>query len=188
MANSKFKAKIEHNERTIEELFRTEYYTYEKSKILIRLAIGVAAAVIGIVVTMPIWCRGLLLLVAGWLIAAKDFPAQVRADKSVQDRNGQLPKMSYEFYEGYVTVSGEGSMDIKYKKFKRLVKDASYLYMFISKDSVCMLERESVKPKSDEELMTFVAEKTGLEWKSEKSFLLLNIYDLRDIFRDRHAK
>ena len=188
MANAKFKAKIDHTEKTIEELFRTEYYTYEKSTILLRLGIGVAAAVVGIVVVMPIWCRGILLLIAGWLIAAKDFPSQVRADKAVQDRNGILPKMSYEFYEGYVTVSGEGSMNIQYKKFKRLVKDANYLYMFISKDSVCMLERESVKPKSDAELMDFVAQKTGQEWKSEKSFLLLNIYDIRDMFRDRKAR
>lgn len=79
-------------------------------------------------------------------------------------------------------------MNIPYKKFTRLVEDEEYLYLFLDKDSVCMLPRSSVEPQPAEDFMKFVEGKTGLSWRREKSLLSLNLWDLRQLWRDIRGK
>ena len=55
----------------------------------------------------------------------------------------------------------------------------------MSKDSICMIDKNSVKPKSADELKTFLAEKTKLDWLNEKSFLAMNLADVILILRNR---
>lgn len=179
-----YRGKIEHTAKTVELLYRTTYYAYSKARMLIRLGIGAALVIVSVAVALPMWARALLMLLGAWLMASKDFPSQIRADRVMEARGGSLPGMEYEFYNGKVHLSGEGSMDIPYKRFSRLVEDESYLYLFISKDSVCMLERASVEPQPAEELMKFLEGKTGLKWRREKSLLSMNLWDLRQIIRD----
>ena len=96
--------------------------------------------------------------------------------------------MSYGFGPDKVHLSGEGSMDIPYKKFTRLVEDRQYLYLFVSRSSVCMMEKDSVKPDDIMAFAKFLEGKTGLKWQAEKSFLSMSIYDLRRAFQDMRRK
>ena len=79
-------------------------------------------------------------------------------------------------------------MDIPYGKFTRLVEDRQYLYLFVSRNSVCMLERDSVRPDDIMAFAKFLEEKTGLGWRAEKSFLSMSLYDLRQTLRDMRGK
>ncbi len=79
-------------------------------------------------------------------------------------------------------------MEIPYKKFSRLVEDERYLYLFVSRSSVCMMEKDSVKPGDLIAFAGFMRDKTGLEWRAEKSFLSMSIYDIRRALRDMRGK
>ncbi|MCR5088721.1 MAG: YcxB family protein [Oscillospiraceae bacterium] len=184
MAEFRYRGRIAHTEKTIQSLYRTRYYAYEKPKVLIRFGIGFALILVTVLTSAPTWAKALLLLVGAWLIVSRDFPSQIQADKVLEERHGVLPVMEYAFAETEFTVSGEGSMKIPYKKLSRLVEDDLYLYLFLTKDSVCMMDRASLKPQKIQEFAVFLAEKTGLSWRREKSFLLMNMTDLRNVFRD----
>ena len=188
MAEGLYRARIAHTEKTIQQLYKTQYYAYGKRRILLRLALGFALVVAALLAAVPTWARALLLLLGCWLLASRDFPASVRADRALSERKAALPIMKYVFDADKVHLQGEGSMDIPYGKFTRLAEDNEYFYLFVSRDSVCMLERASLQPKQEEAFETFIGEKTGLAWRREKAFLSLNLYDLRQLLRDLREK
>ena len=166
---SKYSASIKHDAHTIELLYKTQYYAYDKLRIIARFIIGFALIAAALFMSLPIWARGILLLTGTWLMSSSDFPAQVRADKVIQSRHNNFPEMHYEFHEGYFTVSGEGSMNISYDKVSRLIYDSEYLYIFMSRDSVCMIDSRTLTDK--DAFMKFIETATGHEWRKEKSLL-----------------
>lgn len=182
-----YRGKIDHTKKTIELMFTAQRNTYDKLRVLLRLIIGAGLAVAALTVALPMWARTLLLLFGGWLLASKDFPSQTRADRTMDARGGSLPCMSYTFFENRMDLSGEGSMSVGYKKIDRLVEDDGYLYVFMSRDSVCMIDRSTVEPGGADELKKFLEGKTGLKWRREKSLLSMNLYDIRQLIKDiRH--
>ncbi len=188
MADYRYQAAIRHTEKTVEKLYKMQYAVYEKPRLLLRMLLGFALVVLVVVTALPTWARALLLLLGAWLLVSRDFPAAVRADRVLSERKAALPAMRYGFGERTVHLSGEGSMDIPYKSFTRLIEDIDYLYLFVSRDSVCMLERASLKPNDVLAFGKFMEEKTGLTWRREKSFLSMSIYDMRQALRDMRGK
>ena len=188
MADYLYRAKIAHSEKTVEQLYKMQYYVYEKPRMILRALIGFGLIVTAVVSGFPTWGKALLLLVGAWLLVSRDFPAAVRADRALSERKAKLPDMRYDFGPDRVHLSGEGSMDLPYKKFTRLVEDRQYLYLFVSRNSVCMLEKDSVKPADLMAFAKFMEEKTGLSWRAEKSFLSMSIYDLRRAWKDMRSK
>ena len=188
MADYLYRAKIAHTEKTVEQLYKMQYYVYEKPRMILRALIGFGLVVAAVMSGLPTWGKALLLLLGAWMLVSRDFPAAVRADRALSERKAKLPDMSYGFGPDKVHLSGEGSMDLPYKKFTRLVEDARYLYLFVSRNSVCMMEKDSVKPDDIMAFAKFMEEKTGLKWRAEKSFLSMSIYDLRRVFRDMREK
>lgn len=188
MAEILYRAKIKHTEKTVQQLYRTQYYAYDKLRILLRLALGFALVAAALLASIPTWGKAILLLFGCWFFASRDFPASVRADRALSERKAKLPSMDYAFGEDKVTLSGEGSMDIPYNKFTRLVEDTEYLYLFVTRDSVCMLDRTTLKPDDVLAFGKFMEEKTGLSWRREKAFLGMNIYELRQVFLDARKK
>ncbi len=169
-----YKAEIQHNEKTIQNLFRTQYYAFGKVRIIMRFLAGFVMIVTAAAVSLPLWVKGLMLLAGAWLVSTPDFPANMRADKVLQARKNNLPTMHYEFFDDSMKVSGEGSMTIAYGKITLLVHDDDYLYLFLDKNSVCMMY-------ADKELMNFLETKTGLKFTRQKSLLAMNIDDLKRI-------
>ena len=185
MASPRYTASIDHSEKTIERLYRTQRRTYDKGRILLRLVLGFGMVLAAALVALPTWLKAILLLVGAWLMASGDFPAQIRADRAVQDRGGSLPKMRYEFYEDHLKLTGEGSMNIGYRKLNRLLEDKEFFYLFLERDSVCMIDRESLKPAKQEDFRLFLENATGLNWRQEKSFLSIDLADLIKMRRDK---
>lgn len=189
MASAKYTAKIEHTEKTIEQLYRARYHNYEKGRMAVRFVIGIAAIFAAAFAPLHVILKGILLLIGAWMLVSMDFPAAMQADEALEKRQAELPVMKYEFHPDRVCVSGEGSMTITYKKFRKISYDRDYLYLFISANSICMIDRGSIRPKEDDlGLMTFISEKTGLLWQQEKSMIFFNIYDIKQIFSDRKKK
>ena len=184
MAQAQYRAKITHTEKTVEQLYKMQYYVYEKPRMLLRALVGFGLVAGAVIAALPMWGKAMLLLVGAWLLVSRDFPAAVRADKALSERKAKLPNMEYSFGADAVHLTGEGSMDIPYKKLTRLVEDRQYLYLFISRNSVCMMDKDSVKPADLMAFAEFMEEKTGLKWRAEKSFLSMSIYDMRQAFRD----
>ena len=185
MAGCQFIAKIEHTEKTIESLYRAQYHAYEKSKMIIWMGFALALIFIAAFSSFPSWAKAVILLIGAWLVVSPDFPALVRADRAVEARRGNLPKMEYEFHKDQMKISGEGSMSIAYKKIARLTEDKYYLYIIIAKNSICMIDKNTVRPDNVAELKEFLANKTNLYWQNEKSFLMMNLADVMLIFRNR---
>ncbi|MBQ3010905.1 MAG: YcxB family protein [Oscillospiraceae bacterium] len=185
MAAYQYYGKIEHTEKTIMALYRTQYHVYSKPQMLLWMGFGFVLIFVAAFATIPTWAKTVLLLIGALVVTGMDFPSQVRADRAVDARHGSLPRMEYEFHKDAMRISGEGSMSIPYKKIERLVDDKSYLYFFMGKDSVCMVDRATIKPKSVEEFKEFISGKTGLHWQSEKSFLTMNLADVLLIFNNK---
>jgi len=183
-----FKGEIVHTEKTLRQLFRTEYETYERKKIFVWMGVGALMIVLAILVEMSMPLRVILLLIACWLLVSSDFPAEMRADKVVDTRRGSLPSMSYEFYDKDMKLESEGSMRMKYDKFQRLIEDSDYLYLFEAKNSVCMLDKDSIQGGSVDQFKEFMEKRTGLEWRRCKSILSLSLTDIIQSARDRRAR
>ena len=180
----KYTASIKHNDKTINRLYRTQYYTFDKTRIILRFVTGLALIIICVASSLPMWIKALLLLIGAWLVSSPDFPAQVIADKVLSSRKNNLPVMSYKFHEDYMMLSGEGSMNIEYKRFRILLEDSEYYYMFINKDSACMIDKGTITPHETEKFVAFIEDKTGLKFRRGKSLLAMNLQDLRNIFHD----
>jgi len=183
-----FEGEIVHTEKTLLQLFKTEYETYERKKIFAWMGVGALMIVLAILVEMALPLRIILLLIACWLLVSSDFPAEMRADKVVETRRGNLPRMHYEFYEKDMKLEGEGSMRMKYDKFQRLIEDSGYLYLFEAKNSVCMIDKDSIQGGSVDQFKEFMEKRTGLEWRRCKSILSLNLTDIIQSARDRKAR
>lgn len=186
MASATYTAKIEHTEKTIEQLYRARYHNYEKGRMAVRFVIAIAAIFAAAFIELHIVLRGLLLLVGAWFLVSMDFPAAMQADEALEKRKAELPVMKYDFHPDRVCVSGEGSMTITYKKFQKIAYDREYLYLFVSANSICMIDRRTIRPKEDDlGLMKLIADKTGLSWQQEKSMIFFNFYDIKEMFNER---
>lgn len=184
----RFEGGIKHTEETIRLLYKTESHTYGKMQILTKMAIGAILVLLALLGGVPMAARAVLLLVGCWLLVSRDFSSSMKADRAVEARHGALPAMSYTFDETGVTLEGEGSTRLAYERVERLVEDDRFLYLFLGKGSACMVDRETVGPAPPQELMQFVEEKTGLEWRRDKSLLAMNVRDLIQAVRDRRRR
>lgn len=181
----KFVGNLQHTEDTIQRLFKTEYRTYHQWRILVQLAAGFVMAAAALTVEMNRILQAVLLLAGCLLMIGRDFPAAVRADKAVDDRKGQLPENKCAFFKNFMELSGEGTMRLEYSRFQRLVEDDQYLYLFLGAKSVCMVGKATVEGGGADELKAFVAERTGLTWRRNRSILTMNLADLRQAIQDR---
>ena len=175
MNNYKFKASINHTDKTVRELYKTQYFCFDKTRIIIRYTAGFLLILAAVIFEIHIAFKGIFLLIGAWLVSTPDFPSQIIAEKNLAARKTPLPVMNYEFYNDKLKLSGEGACDISYDKIKILLHDKNYIYLFISKNSACMIDKSTVENLDD--FMNFIQEKTKSKWYVQKSFLSMNFYD-----------
>lgn len=180
----KYVGSITHTEETIHRMFKTEELTYNKMGMLLRMASGAVLVVASFVIPMHTLLQVVLLAVGSWLLISRDFPSNSRAERAIEARGGALPVNTLTFSDSNVVLEGEGSMPIPYSRFQRLIQDDRYLYLFLGKGSVCMIDKETVHPGSAKDLMEFVEKKTGLKWDWCKSLMLMNVKDMIQALKD----
>lgn len=182
---ARFVGSVQHTEDTIRLLYKTEYYTYDQLRLLVRMLLGAALAAGGFLASGLHQAARILMMMAGcWFLVSKDFPAIMRAERSLEARRGVLPVNTCTFYDSGMDLEGEGRMRLKYDRFHRLVEDDGYLYLFLGRRSVCMIDKETVDRGTVEELKDYVSKRTGLPWTKNRSLLLMNFADLRQALRD----
>lgn len=135
----------------------------------------------GAMASFPIAIKAVLMMIGCWLVSSRDFPARLRAERTLENRKAVLPQMITTLYEDHISLSGEGKMDISYDKIRVLYKDKEYYYLFLGADSACMMEKKTLVPDKLEEFEAFLEKKTGLKWKEYKSFLQMNLTDIREL-------
>ena len=185
---AKFVGSIRHTEATLQKLFKTEYRTYHQLRILIQLAVGFVLAAAALTVRMDRILQAVLLLAGCLLMIGRDAPAAFQADKAMDARRGKLPHNVCTFFENALTLSGEGSMRLEYSRFHRLGGDNEYLYLFLGRKSVCMIDKSTIQGGTADELKAFAAERTGLSWRRGRSFFTMNLADLRQMIRDHRSR
>ena len=55
MAEICYRAKITHTEKTVEQLYKMQYYVYEKPRMWLRMLIGFGLVLIAVVTGIPNW-------------------------------------------------------------------------------------------------------------------------------------
>ena len=98
MANPLYQAGIKHTEKTVEQLYKTQYYVYEKPRMLLRMAFGFILVLIAAFTSLLLWIKAVFLLFGAWFLVSRDFPAAVRADRAISERKAKLPSMEYTFH------------------------------------------------------------------------------------------
>lgn len=181
----RFTGAVRHTEDTIRLLYKTEYYTYDQMKVLVWMLLGTVLAVAAFLAPGINRVVRILMAMAGcWILVSRDFPAAMRAERVLEVRKGVLPTNTCTFFDSGMDLDGEGHMRLKYDRFQRLVEDEGYLYLFLGRRSVCMIDRETVAPGTAEELKEYVSGRTGLPWTKNRPLLLMNLPDLLRAFRD----
>ena len=74
MADYLYRAKIPHTEKTVEQLYKMQYYVYEKPRMILRALIGFALVAAAVALTVPTWGKALMILFGAWLLVSRDFP------------------------------------------------------------------------------------------------------------------
>ena len=179
MDECKYKASITHTEKTVRELYKVQYFCFDKIRIAARFAAGFLLILAAVILGLHVAVKGILLLTGAWLVSTPDFPSQVKADKNLDARKAKkvpLPTLNYEFYNNFFRMSGEGTCDIDYGKIKILIKDKNYLYLFMAENSACMIDKATLADSDG--FMNFMEEKTKIKWHVQKSFFSMNFHDL----------
>lgn len=183
----KFTGNIKHSTESIRQLYKVAYHVYNIRRIVAKMIGGAIFAAIGILGHLPTIGQVAFIMIGCWLMVSKDFPARCAADDALdvrKKRNQLLPQMVTTFFEDHAELQGEGKMKLQYREFDRLIEDDTYFYLFLRKDSACMIEKVSLYPGDCGEFKTFVAEKTGKEWREMKPWYLMSLYEIVKMFKD----
>ena len=173
-------ANIEHNEDTIKTLFKAKSHVYGKRRILIRMIIGACLVIAGLVLNVTYMVQAALLMIGAWLLVSRDFASTQKAEEVLKVRGGTLPKIEYRFCETYFELQDGKKKKINYNELERLVEDGQYFYLFENSNSICMINKKTVKGLSLEDFVEHLETRSEKTFEADKSFLNMN---LRDILR-----
>lgn len=169
---------IEHNEESIRTLFKVTYYSYEMKKVIMCFVTGSVLAIIGLIGSIPDILQVILLLIGCWLLVSGDLPSKVKADRTLKVRENSLPVIESIFYESYMELSNQLKMTIEYDKIQQLIEENQYLFIFLNRESVCMIDINKLKPYEPEMFKNFLTDKTGLEWKRNKAIFNMSLAEI----------
>jgi len=177
----KYEGQIHHTEESIRSLFKTRRNIYDTKRSALRMILGAALVSTGLVANLTLAMQGIMVMIGSWLLVSRDFPAKIAAEEALEIRKKKkqaLPKITTTFCDFDVKLSGEGKMQFKYNRFSRLTEDDVYFYLFLEKDSVCMIDKQSLEPNTPDKFKEYMTEKTGLEWIEIKPWFHMNIFEI----------
>ncbi len=178
-----FKARITFDDEVINELFKTEYFTYEGIRVLTRAVVGVGLILVGVFTSLPMPVKILGMLIGCWLLASPDFPARIRAEGLIAQRGGRKSSVDYHFSEECFYI--ENGPTYQYGGIDRLIVDKKYFYIFINRQTAIMVPADGLSPADTGSFADFIEKKSGKEFKVGKNFLTMNLRDLLGMIKDR---
>ena len=181
-----FEAEMVHDDETIRLMFKTEYYTYEKTRLLARYALAVALIAAALLGGLPTIVQAICLMIGAWLFAAPDFLSKVRAEGVIQQRGGQTSSVQMTFDDKKIGI-GNG-LTIAYDEIDRLIEDDRYYYIFRDKQTAVMVLKGGVSGGSEEDFRTHIEQRTGKMFAANKSILTMNLKDVLHMLRSEMAQ
>lgn len=177
-----YRASIFYSEETVKVLDATLQKTFHFWRSYVLLAVCVFLLGIGVrldIRTTP----GLITILVGCLLApyaaGYTFPSAA-ARSSLEFMKGKKFLMEYSFNAAdFVCTVGKSNTTYKYTDIIRLIEHKEFLYLCISQNQACMLERISISPHDEANFKAFIADKVGLAWTRRPSLLALSFRTLR---------
>ena len=179
----RFNTEIEYTQETVHLLYKTSYGIYERRRALIRMGMGFLMAMAGLFLDLHMIFQAMLLMGGAWLMVSRDFPAKMRATDALEKRQGNLPKLGVEFHDQYLLLLEGKSMKLKYSEAEYLVEDDALIFLFFSRDSAVLVEKEHLQGGSLEEFKAFLEEKTGRTFYRPQSWLQMSLRDVVGLLR-----
>lgn len=174
----RFEGCVVHTRDTIRRLYKAAYDTYDMKKVVVRLLVGAALAVLGVLWKGSMITQGILLMIGCWLLVSRDFPSKSKADRVLETRKQTLPTIISSFYDEHLELTGEGQMSISYDKFQYLVEEKGYCFLFLDQNSACMIDQNMLSPAEPDAFKDFISQKTRLDWKKTTSWFNMSLMDL----------
>ncbi len=181
-----YSASMVYDEATIQRVFKAEYYTYERLKLVIRGLIGLVLILLAVFGHLSTWLMVICLAIGCWLLVAMDFPSKVKAEGVIEARHGVVSRVTLRFYENDVLIV-EAKQNLPYKKLDRLVEENDYIYLFWNRQQAVAFRKDSLRGGKVLDFKDFIAQKSGKKWQG-MSLLLMNFKDLRQAIKDRFSK
>lgn len=182
-----FEAETVFNDDAIRWMFQAEYYSYERLKILFRAGLGLLLLLLAFFFVKITAVKGVLMLIGCWFMVSTDFPSRMRAEQLIESRKGQTSKVRYQFTGDSVLIDQTGR-SLPYDKIDRMLVDKRCFYLFESRQNAVMVPRGIWAEEKQQKFVDFLSEKTGKEWKQNRSMLSMNLRELLDMIHDRHVE
>ncbi len=176
-----YEAVMVYDDETIRRMFKTEYYTYEKLRLIGRYALAIALIAAALLTGMPTIPQAICLMIGAWLFVTPDFPSKVRAEGVIQHRGGRTSSVTLTF-DGKAIGIGNGQT-IPYTAVDCLIEDEKYYYIFRDKQTAVMVPRNGVTVGNPEDFRGYIELKTGKQFESTKNLLNMNLKDVLAIVR-----
>ena len=135
-----FEAETVFNDDAIRWMFRAEYYSYERLKILFRAGLGLLLLLLAFFFVKITAVKGVLMLIGCWFMVSTDFPSRMRAEQLIESRKGQTSKVRYQFTGDSVLIDQTGR-SLPYDKIDRMLVDKRCFYLFESRQNAVMVPR-----------------------------------------------
>ena len=181
-----FEAVMVYDDETIRRMFKTEYYTYEKLRLIGRYALAIALVAAALLTGMPTIPQAICLMIGAWLFVTPDFPSKVRAEGVIQHRGGRTSSVTLTF-DGKAIGIGNGQT-IPYAAVDCLIEDEKYYYIFRDKQTAVMVPRNGVTVGNPEDFRDYIELKTGKQFESTKNLLNMNLRDVIQMIRAEIAQ
>lgn len=181
-----FEAIMVYDDDTIRRMFKTEYYTYERLRLVGRYVMAIALIAAALLSGMPTIPQAICLMIGAWLFISPDFPSKVRAEGVIQQRGGQTSTVEMTF-DGKEIGIGNG-LTIAYDEIDRLIEDDRYYYIFRDKQTAVMVLKGGISGGSEEDFRAHIEQRTGKMFAANKSILTMNLKDVLHMLRSEMAQ
>lgn len=181
-----FEAVMVHDDDTIRRMFKTEYYTYEKLRLIGRYVLAIALIASALLAGMPAIPQAICLMIGAWLFISPDFPSKVRAEGVIQQRKGCRSSVTLTF-DGKGVGIGNGQT-ILYTAVDSLIEDEKYYYIFRDKQTAVMIPRNGITVGDPQSFREYIEQKTGKQFESAKNLLNMNLRDVIALVRNEIAQ
>lgn len=158
---------------SIRQMFRAEYYTYERIRWLIRLCIAIAMIMLALFADLSVALKVICLLMGCWLITSRDFASKIQAERVLEKRYGMTSSVKWSFTNS--EIRGDGKNIFTYHEVDRLVEDKAWFYIFKDRQSAVMVPKAALQPGEEEGFRKFIEKKTHKKWRKNICLSYLNL-------------
>lgn len=168
-----FKATIQHNEKTFEQLAHMQYDLFCKRNRYTRTLLSMVLVVVGLANSETWW--GFPLIGYAWYLISSTYASSNhtarKLSRRIKEAGLDFPSSRYEFGDEGMTVitlpeNKPLGKPLLYGDFRRLGEDGDYFYIFRDEHGGYMIPKSELGSKEDE-FRSFIEKKAGQRFRSK---------------------